>query len=82
MAPIDIARLRAETPGIAHSTHLLASGSALMPQVVVDAVVNHTLLEARIGGYEAHAQQSEALNGVYDSVARLIGAQRSATRSR
>jgi selenocysteine lyase/cysteine desulfurase len=73
---IDIDRVRCETPGIAHSVHLLACGSALMPQPVVDAVVNHTLLEAQIGGYEAHARESEALDRVYDSCAAHIGAKR------
>ncbi|MEK6217270.1 MAG: aminotransferase class V-fold PLP-dependent enzyme, partial [Boseongicola sp.] len=71
---IDVEQLRAETPGIGNSVHLLASGSALMPQTVVDAVVNYTLLEAQIGGYEAHARQSDALDRVYASVARHIGA--------
>ena len=45
-----------------------------MPQPVVDAVVEHTLLEAQIGGYEAQAQCSAALEGVYDVVAQHIGA--------
>ncbi|QIE54697.1 aminotransferase class V-fold PLP-dependent enzyme [Pikeienuella piscinae] len=75
-AAIDIERIRRETPGIGESIHLLAAGSALMPAAVVDAVVNHTLLEARIGGYEAHAKMSAALDGVYDSVARHINAGR------
>ncbi len=71
---LDLDKIRRETPGIEHSTHLLACGSALMPQCVVDAIVEHTLLEARIGGYEAHAQQADALGGVYGSVSRHIGA--------
>lgn len=73
---IDIDHIRSETPGIENSVHLLASGSALMPKSVVDAVVNHTLLEAQIGGYEAQAKAAEALDGVYDSVARHINAKR------
>jgi len=36
--------------------------------------VNHTLLEAQIGGYEAQASASEALDGIYTSVARHINA--------
>jgi len=73
---LDIEKIRAETPGVAHGVHLLAAGSALMPQCVVDAVIKHTELEARIGGYEAKAQCADVLDGVYDSVARLIGAGR------
>lgn len=71
---IDIERIRRETPGVGNSVHLLACGSALMPQPVVDAVVNHTLLEAAIGGYEAHAKALDALEGVYASAARHINA--------
>jgi selenocysteine lyase/cysteine desulfurase len=73
---IDIERVRADTPGINQSTHLLACGSALIPKGVVDAVVDHTLLEAQIGGYEAQARQSDLLDKVYHSVATHIGASR------
>lgn len=45
-----------------------------MPQVVVEAITEHIQLEARIGGYEAAAQQSEMLDGVYADVAQLLGA--------
>ncbi|MEM0947015.1 MAG: aminotransferase class V-fold PLP-dependent enzyme [Pseudomonadota bacterium] len=73
---IDIARIRAETPGIGARVHLLAAGSALMPQPVVDAVVDHTRLEAQVGGYEAQAQMQKRLDNVYGSVARHLGARR------
>lgn len=72
----DLDRIRADTPGIGNQVHLLASGSALMPQPVVDAVVNHTLLEAQIGGYEAQAREQAAMDRVYDLVAGHIGANR------
>jgi len=71
---LDLNALRADTPGLQHGTHMLACGSALMPQVVVDAITDHIQLEARIGGYEAAAERSEMLDGVYDDVARLLGA--------
>jgi cysteine desulfurase/selenocysteine lyase len=71
---LDIEKLRAETPGVAHAVHLSACGSGLMPQPVLDAVRDHLELEARIGGYEAQDRQAEALDGVYDQVARLVGA--------
>ncbi|MBZ8117839.1 aminotransferase class V-fold PLP-dependent enzyme [Roseovarius sp. LXJ103] len=73
---MDIERIRRETPGIGGPVHLLACGSALMPQPVVDAIVEHIQLEARIGGYEAHAAQDALLERVYDSTARHIGAKR------
>lgn len=71
---LDIAKIRAQTPGAERSAHLLACGSALMPQCVVDAVVDHTRLEAEIGGYEAAADQAALLDGVYADIARLINA--------
>lgn len=71
---IDLSKIRAQTQGLQHGTHLLACGSALMPQVVVDAITDHIQLEAQIGGYEAAAQQAEMLDGVYADVARLIDA--------
>lgn len=73
---MDIDRIRAETPGLAHGVHLLACGAALMPLAVQQAVVRHTELEGQIGGYEAHAAMTEELNGTYDSIARLVGASR------
>ncbi len=71
---MDIAKVRADTPGIHHGIHLLACGAALMPQAVVDAIVEHTELEARIGGYEAYQARAEELDSTYDSVARLLNA--------
>lgn len=72
----QLARIRAETPGVGHSTHLLACGSSLTPQPVLDAVVDHLRLEAEIGGYEAHAARLPQLEAVYDTVAAHIGAAR------
>ena len=74
--PLDIAKIRAETPGVKSVNHLLACGSALMPQIVLDTMIEHLELEARIGGYEAHAMRAEQLDLVYDQVAGLIGAKR------
>ncbi|MEL6977271.1 MAG: aminotransferase class V-fold PLP-dependent enzyme [Pseudomonadota bacterium] len=76
MTEIDVARVRAETPGIVESAHLLACGSALMPAPVVDAVIEHTRLEALQGGYEAQALRAAELDAVYDQVAAHLGAER------
>ncbi len=45
-----------------------------MPARVVEAVKAHLELEARLGGYEAHAARREELEAVYAEVAGLIGA--------
>lgn len=70
----EIARFRNETPGCAHVLHFDHSGSSLMPQQVIDAVIDHTWLEANIGGYAAEDAANERFLAVYDSVARLLNA--------
>jgi cysteine desulfurase/selenocysteine lyase len=70
----ELARLRADTPGSATVHHLNNAGSALPPQVVVDTVVDHLRREAEIGGYEAHDEAVERIDAIYDSCARLVGA--------
>ena len=72
--PIPIDRIRADTPGLPDTTHLIASGASLMPQPVVAAVTTHLNLEAEIGGYEAHTVKAVELDGVYSSIARMLGA--------
>jgi len=71
---IDIDKIRQQTPGLQTVNHLLASGSALMPHPVINAITDHIQLEARIGGYEAAAEMSEALDAVYTDVAALLNA--------
>lgn len=72
---VDVERARRETPGCEHVVHLNNAGSALPPRAVVDAVVGHVQLEARIGGYEAHEQHGEVIDRFYGAAAELIGAQ-------
>jgi cysteine desulfurase/selenocysteine lyase len=71
---IDLDRLRAETPGCAEVAHFNNAGSSLPPQPVLDAVIDHLKLEARIGGYEAADQADDRREAVYASVAKLINA--------
>jgi len=70
----DLARWRADTPGVAHVTHFNNAGAALMPQPVIDAVNAHTALEAQMGGYEAAAARADTVRAVYASIGALIGA--------
>ncbi len=73
---LDLDRLRAETPGVANRIHLNNAGAGLMPAPVIAAIKDHIDLEAAIGGYEAEEREAARLEGVYDSIARLIGARR------
>jgi cysteine desulfurase/selenocysteine lyase len=75
--PIDVERARAETPGCAHLIHFNSAGSALPPQVVLDTVIGHLWAEATMGGYQAENAAAERVEAVYDSIARLLGCQRS-----
>jgi selenocysteine lyase/cysteine desulfurase len=74
--PIDLKRLRAETPGVLQRVHLNNAGAGLMPLPVLQAMTDYLRREAEIGGYEAADEARRRLDGVYDSVARLIGAAR------
>ncbi|MCY3851280.1 MAG: aminotransferase class V-fold PLP-dependent enzyme [Acidimicrobiaceae bacterium] len=70
--PLD--RIRKDTPGVDHVLHFNNAGAALPPQIVLNTVVGHLEREAAIGGYEAAGEASDRLEAVYDSLARLIGA--------
>lgn len=72
---LDLARIRAETPGCAHVLHLNAAGSSLPSKRTLDATLDHLRLEAEIGGYEAADRARATLDGFYPSVAELIGAE-------
>ncbi|GAC1654833.1 MAG: aminotransferase class V-fold PLP-dependent enzyme [Ktedonobacteraceae bacterium] len=74
--PFDLQHVRQDTPGCAHVLHFNNAGSSLMPEPVLDAIVSHLQLEARIGGYEAAAQAKRSIEHVYDAVATLINSSR------
>jgi cysteine desulfurase/selenocysteine lyase len=76
LSGLDVARARAETPGVEHVAHLNNAGAALSPEPVLEAVFEHMRREATIGGYEAKAEREDRIEHSYDAIATLIGAQR------
>jgi cysteine desulfurase / selenocysteine lyase len=73
---IDVERVRADTPGVAHVAHLNNAGAALPPRQVHDAVVDHLRRESEIGGYEAAAERLDRAEHAYDALATLLNAAR------
>lgn len=71
---MNIEAFRQDTPGCTGRIHLNNAGSSLSPLPVLTAVTDYLKLESELGGYEAEIASAEALEAVYGSLARLIGA--------
>jgi cysteine desulfurase/selenocysteine lyase len=74
--PIDIERARRDTPAASQVLHFNNAGAALMPAPVLQAQLRHLQLEAETGGYEAAAAADGRIEAIYDSIARLLNADR------
>ncbi|MGL4960394.1 MAG: aminotransferase class V-fold PLP-dependent enzyme [Inquilinus sp.] len=72
---MDLARLRAETPGIDRVLHFNHAGGSLPPQPVLDAVLAHLQREAVSGPIEAGMAAAPALEEARAEAASLIGAE-------
>lgn len=70
---MDVAALRALTPGCAHRVHLNNAGAGLLSQPTIDAMLGHLRREAEIGGYEAADAARDDVAAVYAAVAELVG---------
>lgn len=68
----DIARARRDTPGAARIVHLNNAGASLMPQPVLQRVIDHLTEETRAGGYEAAYAADGELTRVYELTGRLL----------
>ena len=74
--PIDIERARRDTSAASPVLHFNNAGAALMPAPVLQAQLRHLQLEAEAGGYEAAAAVDERIEAIYDSIGRLLNADR------
>lgn len=74
--PIDVAQVRRDTPAASRVVHFNSAGAALMPTPVLQSQLQHLQLEADLGGYEAAAAVNDQLEATYDSIARLLNADR------
>ncbi len=73
--PIDVDRVRADTPGCTGVAHFNNAGAALPPAPVTKVMIDHLRLESEIGGYEAAAQAEARLEACYGSIGRLLNCQ-------
>ncbi|MEV7425761.1 FAD-dependent oxidoreductase [Streptomyces sp. NPDC091212] len=73
-AALDVAALRAATPGMRHAHHMNAAGAALPSRATLAAVTEHLRMESLLGGYEAAEALTAHTERVYRSAARLLGA--------
>ena len=71
---LDIARLRAETPGADRVLHLNHAGSSLMSAATLDAVLAHVRQEAERGAMEAGGGAADRIARVRADAAELLGA--------
>ncbi|MDP3507212.1 MAG: aminotransferase class V-fold PLP-dependent enzyme [Candidatus Melainabacteria bacterium] len=75
-SPLNIELARQDTPGALERLHFNNAGAALMPEPVLTSVITHLKLEAKIGGYEAANQENGRIEGVYESIAKLLNCHR------
>lgn len=73
-APLDVDRLRADTPGCAFGNHLNNAGAALPPEPVHKAIRAWNEAELQLGGYECAAIHRGVIDEGYRSVETLLGA--------
>jgi len=71
-ADFDVARARADTPGVLRVIHLNNAGAGLAPRQVISATVDHVELEGHIGPYEAAERSQAGIDRAYQALAELI----------
>ena len=72
--PVDLTRVRADTPACERMIHFNNAGASLQPRPVTEALAAHLAREQEIGGYEAEAEAADALASFYSGFANMLGA--------
>ncbi len=70
---IDIEKVRADTPAMAHRIYLNHAGSSLMPAPAFAAMTDYLEREQAIGGYETAEERTADAARFYQEAARLYG---------
>ena len=70
---IDVAAVRTDTPGVENVVHFNSAGASLMPRPVYETVSVILEEEYLCGGYETARAFDVDIQGVYVSVAALVG---------
>jgi cysteine desulfurase / selenocysteine lyase len=73
---IDVARVRADTPGVRRVLHFDNAGAALPPMPVLEAVVAHLGREGTLGGYRAEDEAQARIERTYSAIATMLGCRR------
>ncbi|OAI50389.1 aminotransferase class V [Opitutia bacterium SCGC AG-212-L18] len=73
--PINLEKVRLETPGAKEVIHFNNAGASLPCNKVLRSVIDHLTLESQKGGYEAAAIKQEAIDRFYTAAAKLINAE-------
>ena len=71
---MNIAELRAATPGCQHRNHLNNAGAALLSAQTIAAMTHQLQLETQIGGYEAAEAAADKIDDTYRALGELLGA--------
>ncbi|QIY89894.1 aminotransferase class V-fold PLP-dependent enzyme [Chryseobacterium gallinarum] len=71
---MDIDLIRKDTIGCSDKIFLNNAGSSLMPEIVVDTVVNYLREEQMFSGYITSGKNAESIHQFYEEAARLINA--------
>ncbi len=69
---MDLHRIRQETPGCLDHYFMNSAGASLMPQSVLDSMIDYLREEQLYGGYEVAARKEKLLAGFYIESGKLL----------